>query len=144
MARQHLARWIAGQLIRANNLKRGSSRRVPDTTSRPKRRPRDRGCGRALGDGRDACGAGNHREMELKTTTLDSRPARGDGAVEFFGCRAGLNEVFDNPYLGRIQMGDDGGRLTNGREDPGNQGWEIETLTAGPGTHSRRRNGKYR
>ena len=66
--------------------------------------------------------------MELKTTTLDSRPARGDGTVEFFGCRAGRNEVFDNPYLGRIQMGDDGGRLTTGREDPGNQGWEIETL----------------
>ena len=58
--------------------------------------------------------------------------------------RAGLNEVSLQPDRGRIRMGDDGGRLTNKREDPGNQGSEIETFAAGSGTHSKRRNGKYR
>ena len=50
----------------------------------------------------------------------------------------------DNPDLVQVQMGDDGDRLMNGREDPGNQGWEIEPLAAGSGTHLRRRDAEYR
>ena len=46
--------------VRANNGKPGRSRgRPPGTTSRQKRRSRDRGCGCTLGDGRDGCAAGN-------------------------------------------------------------------------------------
>ena len=55
MAKQHSARWIAGPSVRANNRKRGSSRRPPGTTSCPKQRSTDRSCGRTLGDGRDCC-----------------------------------------------------------------------------------------
>ena len=43
MARQHSLRWIAGQLVRANNRKPGRRcrfRRPPGATSRPKRRSR--------------------------------------------------------------------------------------------------------
>ena len=57
--------------------------------------------------------------------------------------RAGM-KLLDNPGIVRTQMGDDGDRLINGREDPGNQGSEIETLAAGSGTHSRRTNAEYR
>ena len=46
--------------VRANNGKPGRSRgRPPGTTSRPKRRPRDRWCGRTLCDGRHVCAARN-------------------------------------------------------------------------------------
>ena len=46
--------------VRANNGKPGGSHRtLPGTTSCPKRRPRDRWCGRTLGDVRDCRAAGN-------------------------------------------------------------------------------------
>ena len=59
MTRQHSARWIAGQSVRANNRKRGSSRRPPGTTSCPKRRSRNSWSGRTPEDGLDGCGARN-------------------------------------------------------------------------------------
>ena len=57
--------------------------------------------------------------------------------------RAGM-KLLENRSLSESKMGDDGDRLINGREDPGNRGWKIETLAAGPGTNSRRRNVQYR
>ena len=112
--------------------------------------------------------------MDLKTIALDSRPAvaerkeydrgnndgqRGESAdldagKEYWAGAVGTADSLaagrigvrhsDNPDLVQVQMGDDGDRLTNGREYPGNQGWEIEPLAAGPGTHLRRRNAEYR
>ena len=70
--------------------------------------------------------------------------AGAEGTADSLGPGRPGMRFLDNPEIGRIQMGNDGGRLTNGREDPGNQGWDIETLTAGSGTHSRRRNAEYR
>ena len=62
------------------------------------------------------------------------------GTADFLAVgQAGMRHL-DNLNLVLIQMGDDGARLINGREDPANQGWEIETLATGSGTHSRRRN----
>ena len=50
----------AGAAVRADNRKRGGSHRpLPGTTSCLSRRSRDRSCGRAPGDGRDGCAAGN-------------------------------------------------------------------------------------
>ena len=46
--------------VRANNGKPGGSHpTLPGTTSCPKRRSKDRWCGRTLDDGRDCCAAGN-------------------------------------------------------------------------------------
>ena len=53
-------------------------------------------------------------------------------------------KLLDNPGIVQVQMGDDGDRLMNGREYPGDQGSEIEILAAGSGTHLRRRNAEYR
>ena len=57
--------------------------------------------------------------------------------------RIGVRHL-DNPDLVQVQMGDDGDRLMNGRDYPGNQGWEIEPVAVGPGTHLRRINAEYR
>ena len=112
--------------------------------------------------------------MDLKTIVLDSRSAvvermefsrdyndrqRGDsdatdldkeswagavGTVDLFAEGRTEMRLLDSPDSVQTKIGEAGGRLTNGREDPGNQGCEIETLAAGSGTHSMRRNGEYR
>ncbi len=56
--------------VRANNGKPGRSRgRPPGTTSRPKRRPRDRWCDRTLCDGRHVCGKKQSRQEPLGSCT---------------------------------------------------------------------------
>ena len=69
---------------------------------------------------------------------------RAGGTTDFLGARQAGMRLLNNPDLVQIQMGDDGARLINGREDPGNQSSEIGTLAAGSETHSRRRNTEYR
>ena len=103
--------------------------------------------------------------MDLKTIVLDSKPAVVEllecdlvyndglrvesdatevdkeswagavGTVDFSAAGRAEMSLLDIPDPVQIQMGDDGGRLTNGREDPDDQDWEIETLAAGSGTH---------
>ena len=100
MARQHPARRIAGQSVRANDRK-------PE---------------------------GSHRPLRGTTTEKESW-AGAVGTADFVATRRAGMRHFDNRDLVEIPNGDDGDRLINGREDPGNQGWEIRTLVAGSGTH---------
>ena len=69
---------------------------------------------------------------------------RAGGTTGFWGAGQTGMRLLNNPYLVQIQMGDDGARLINGWEDPGNQSSEIGILAAGSETHSRRRNAEYR
>ena len=109
MARQHSARLIGDQSVRADNRKPG----------------------------------GSHLPLPGTTTGKESWAGADVTAHSLAAGRAGM-KLLENRSLVRIQNGDDGDSLISGREDPGNQGSEIETLAAGSGTHSRRTNAEYR
>ena len=66
------------------------------------------------------------------------------GTVDVLATGQAGMKLLENRSLSQSKMGDDGARLINGLEDPGDQGSEIEILAAGSGTHLRRRNVEYR
>ena len=89
-------------------------------------------------------GSVESRQIQMRAKSIGRVMTRAGGTTDSLAAgRIGVRHL-DNPDLVQAQMGDDGDRLMNGREDPGNQGWEIEPLAAGSGTHLRRRNAEYR